>query len=71
MDGSFTEREERAYEQLWKSRESDNYEECSFAFDCMGLLGNECLCITLDERLDFVERMFEQYIEKKRFADLE
>lgn len=65
MDVLFTEREERVYEQLWKYRKSDNYEERSLAFDCMGLLRNECLNITLDERLDFVERMFEQYIEKR------
>ena len=47
MGALFSEREEKIYEQLWTYRESDKYEERSMAFDCMGVLGNESLSMTL------------------------
>lgn len=65
MEGfCITEREARVYDQLLKFKYGGIAEEWELAFDCTGVLGNECLNITLDQRLDYVEQMICEYLDK-------
>lgn len=69
MEALFSEREEKIYEQLWIYRKSDKHEECSMAFDCMGILGNESLNMTLEQRLDYVEQIFQNYVSTGKYEE--
>lgn len=69
MEALFSEREEKIYEQLWSYRKSNKYEERSMAFDCMGVLGNESLNMPLEQRLDYVEKIFQSYISTEKYEE--
>lgn len=69
MKNLFSKREELVYDQLLKYKYSDVFEERDLAFDCIGILGNESINITLDQRLDYVEQMIREYINKKSIPE--
>ena len=69
MEALLSEREEKIYEQLWTYRKSDKHEERSMAFDCMGILGNESLNMTLEQRLDYVEQIFQNYVSTGKYEE--
>lgn len=69
MEALFSEREEKIYEQLWIYRKSDKHAERSMAFDCMGVLGNESLNMTLEQRLDCVEQIFQNYVSTGKYEE--
>ena len=61
----FTERENRIYDELLELKKG-SLEERMVAFKAMGILGNESVQISLDERLDLVEEILNAYKAKRQ-----
>lgn len=67
MNNDIKDREEKIYNIIMKMEDGTN-EEKSFAFECMGILGNENQDIKLEDKLDIVEKkitIYENKIKKK------
>lgn len=60
-----SDRENILYDQIMELKESNDSNNCSLAFELLGILGNECMTITLEERFDIVERKLAEYCARK------
>jgi len=62
------EKEEKIYNQLMILQNGD-YQDKSFAFDCVGYLGNEYIDDSLEKRLNIIEEKIMEYYNKKDKAN--
>lgn len=61
---TISEKEERIYSKIRQMQKEGSDAEKSLAFDLIGVLGNESLPVSLDERLDYVEDKLREFYTK-------
>lgn len=64
MDQNIEDREEKVYELLIKLK-NGNESERTLAFECTGILGNELTSEPFENRLEMVEEMLKEYLDKE------
>ena len=57
-------KEDEIYEKIMKLKDGDNTDKL-LAFDCIGILGNESSGESLENRLNIIEKMIKEHLEKK------
>ena len=63
MDQNIEDREEKIYDEIMKLKEG-NESDRSLAFECSGILGNELTLEPFESRLEIVEEMINDYLNK-------
>ena len=64
MNQDLENKKERVYNQIMELEEG-NERERLLAFDCMGILGNEFTDESYENRLNIVENLIHEHVEKK------